>query len=236
MIYRISQFNIVDIILVAAAIVPSIVLHELAHGYVAKWNGDYTAQRSGRLKFNPLVHFDIIGFFMLLVAGIGFAKPVPVNPYNFRNRKKGIFTVAIAGVVVNFTLAFFAFGFIGIFGVVMTQAPSLNALWGYFRDFFSYLCVINLNLFFFNLIPIHPLDGFRIIEAFTKPTNRAVRFFQQNGKYFLLALIGLGVLVSIFEQLGFPAWISYFDIIGTYLGYCNYGVQWVFSKCWWFLF
>ena len=230
MIYQLSNFNIIYIILVAAAVIPSIVLHEMAHGYAAKWNGDYTAQQRGRLKFNPLVHFDIIGFFMLLVTGIGFAKPVPVNPYNFRNRTKGIFTVAIAGIVVNFVLAFFGFGLSATFAILQIKNPMLSTVWGYFKIYFSYLSQINLNLFFFNLIPIHPLDGFRIIEAFTKPGNRAVRFFQKYGKYILLALIGIRVIVDIF---GLP---FYLDIIGTYIGYCNMGVNWLFSKCWWFLF
>ena len=230
MIYQISNFNIIYIILVAAAVIPSIVLHEMAHGYVAKWNGDYTAQMNGRLKFNPLVHFDIIGLFMLLVTGIGFAKPVPVNPYNFRNRKKGIFTVAIAGIVVNFVLAFFGVGFSGLFALLQNVNSSLASLWGYFRIYFEFLWQINLNLFFFNLIPIHPLDGFRIIEAFTKPTNKAVRFFQKYGKYFLLALIGVRVIVDIF---GLP---YYLDIIGTYIGFCNIGVEWLFKKCWFFLY
>ena len=102
----------IDIIFIAVAVVISMVLHEIAHGYVALWNGDPTAKVNGRLSLNPLVHFDAIGFIMLMVVGFGYAKPVPVNPGNFKNRKRGIFTVAIAGVVVNIVLAFLSCGFL----------------------------------------------------------------------------------------------------------------------------
>ena len=99
-----SNFNIADILIVALVVLISMILHELAHGYVALWNGDATAKVNRRLTLNPLAHFDIIGFFMLMTVGFGYAKPVPVNPYNFRHQKRGIFTVAIAGVTVNLVL------------------------------------------------------------------------------------------------------------------------------------
>ena len=111
-----SSYNIADILILALVVIISIILHELAHGYVALWNGDATAKVKGRLTLNPLAHFDIIGFFMLMTVGFGYAKPVPVNPFNFRHQKRGIFTVAIAGVTVNILLAFFSSGLMFLFG------------------------------------------------------------------------------------------------------------------------
>ena len=83
------------------AIYLAIIPHEIAHGLVAKWNGDLTAQVNGRLTMNPIAHFDLVGFLMLITMGVGFAKPVPVNPYNFKVPRRGLFTVAIAGVTYN---------------------------------------------------------------------------------------------------------------------------------------
>ena len=82
----------------------AIIPHEVAHGLVAKWNGDLTAKVNGRLTLNPVSHFDPIGFLMLLFMGFGYAKPVPVNPYNFKVPRRGLFTTAIAGVTYNLHL------------------------------------------------------------------------------------------------------------------------------------
>lgn len=218
-----------DIVLVALVVVVSMILHELAHGYVALWNGDATAKVNGRLTFNPLAHFDIIGFFMLMTVGFGYAKPVPVNPYNFRNRKKGIFTVAIAGVTLNFILAFLSFGLWSLFNLLYMKFPGAGTVLSYFATFFLYMFLVNVNFCFFNLLPIHPLDGFRVVEAFTRYNNRAVMFFRKFGQYILLALVGVSILVDILD-LPF-----YFDILGMYLYYCRMGVSWLFDKAWFFL-
>ncbi len=221
-----GRYSIVDIMLVGLVVVVSMVLHELAHGYVALWNGDPTAKYKGRLTFNPLAHFDIFGFFMLMTVGFGYAKPVPVNPFNFRHPKRGIFTVAIAGVIVNFILAFFSLGLFGFFGWLQVKFPGASSVFGYFRMFFEYMVVINLNFFFFNLLPVHPLDGFRVIEAFTRYNNRAVMFMRKYGHYFLLALVGISIIVDIFNL---PFWL---DLLGTYIYYARSGLMWVFAKFW----
>ena len=158
--------NIIVIISLAIAVVISMVLHELAHGYVALWNGDMTAKVNGRLTLNPLAHFDIFGFFMFMVVGFGYAKPVPVNPYNFKHQKRGIFTVAIAGVTVNMILAFLSCALMTLFAVLQSKVPSATTVFGYFKDFFNIMANVNITFFFFNILPIHPLDGFRVIESF----------------------------------------------------------------------
>ena len=206
------------------------VLHELAHGYVALWNGDPTAKVNGRLTVNPLAHFDLIGFAMLMTVGLGYAKPVPVNPYNFKHRKRGIFTVAIAGVIVNLVLAFLSCGFLMLMMFLARTFQGGASVFTGFADFFSIMARLNLNLFFFNLLPIHPLDGFRIVEAFTKFTNPYTKFIRDYGQYFLLILIVLGVFVDIF---GLP-W--YIDILGTYVSTFTGWVFKVFMMFWQLIF
>lgn len=219
-------YNLVYILFIAMAVVISMVLHELAHGYVALWNGDPTAKYKGRLTLNPLAHFDIFGFFMLMTVGFGYAKPVPVNPFNFKHQKRGIFTVAIAGVVVNFVLAFLSFGLWALFGWLQVKFPGAITALGYFQNFFECMIIININFFFFNLLPIHPLDGFRVVEAFTRYNNRGVMFFRKYGQYILLALVGVSIIVNIF---GLP---MYFDLLGTYIHYAQRGTFWLFGKFW----
>ncbi|MCI8413215.1 MAG: site-2 protease family protein [Clostridia bacterium] len=226
--------NIIGIILFAMVIVISMVLHELAHGYVALWNGDATAKVNGRLTPNPLAHFDIIGFFMLMTVGFGYAKPVPVNPFNFRHQKRGIFTVAIAGVTVNFILAFLSFGLMAFFSWLQVKFPGAVTVLGYFRLFFTYMVIVNLSLFFFNLLPLYPLDGFRVIEAFTRYNNRVAQFFRKYGQYILLALVGVGIIVDIIRRVAYvPIWC---DPLGAYIYYCREGVWWLFGKFWWLFF
>lgn len=197
--------GIIQFVFAAIAIVISIVLHELAHGYVALWNGDHTAKAYGRLSLNPLVHFDPIGLLMLALAHFGYARPVPVNPDNFKKRRRGCFTVSIAGIVLNLVLSFICVPF--YFLCVASSIAFFNVL----SSFFYWMIIINANLAVFNILPIYPLDGFRIVESFTRSYNPFVRFMHVYGQYVLIALIGVSVLVSNF---GFPFWL---DILGMYI-------------------
>ena len=90
--------SILEFLIAACAILLAIMLHELAHGYVALLNGDATAKINGRLSLNPVAHFDLLGIMMLLIARIGYARPIPINPNNFRHRKRGLLLVAISGL------------------------------------------------------------------------------------------------------------------------------------------
>lgn len=216
----------VNIIIVVVSILISLTLHEVAHGVVAMWNGDYTAKYAGRLSLNPLKHIDIMGFLMLVLVGFGFAKPVPVNPTNFRHQKKGIFTVAIAGVTVNLILAIFCSMFAGL--IIAYGDLSIGFLY-YLANFFVYMTQLNFFLIFFNLLPIAPLDGFRVVEAFTRYNNRYCRFMRESGRFILLGLVMLSFIVSmIVENTNAPYWFTYFDLLGTYLdntaGWCNIGM------------
>lgn len=218
--------GIVDWLLMAVAVVVSIVLHEIAHGYVALWNGDPTAKMNGRLTVNPVKHFDLVGFLMLMVCGFGYAKPVPVNPYNFKHQKRGIFTVAIAGITVNMLLAFLSSGLMVFMDMMAVWFSGAAGVFYGFSQFFYLLMTVNLSLFFFNLLPIYPLDGFRIVEAFTKFSNPVTKFIRDYGMYILIVLVGLGLIVSLFHM---P---FYFDILGTYIIYARGGVMKLFMLFW----
>jgi len=147
-----------------AILFPAIVLHEVAHGYAAYMLGDETAKRAGRLSLNPIVHVDLMGTvilpLLLLVTGssflIGWAKPVPINPYAFKDRKTGMLITGAAGPATNLALAVA----VGLFTRLLPQSGSgiLGQISSVY-DVLIYFVYMNLLLLFFNLIPIPPLDG-----------------------------------------------------------------------------
>ena len=209
-------------------------LHEYAHGLVALWNGDYTAKGSGRLTLNPLKHFDLIGFIMLMTVGYGYAKPVPVNPYNFRHPRKGIFTVSIAGICMNLILAFVSTALWMGFGVWLGHYNTvfggkvLSFLW----EFFLYMTMINTSLAVFNLLPLYPLDGFRILESFTRYNNKFTSFLRNYGRYILIALIGISIIIDVFNLKAISPVFKYIDILGLIMDYVAGGLQYVFMRFW----
>ena len=114
-----SREGLLNVVAFTVALLSALILHEIAHGLVALWNGDRTAKMYGRLSLNPVRHFDWIGLIMMILVGFGWAKPVPINPNNFKHRKLGCITVSVAGVVTNLLLAF-------LFGSFFTfSLPSL---------------------------------------------------------------------------------------------------------------
>ncbi|MDE5593836.1 MAG: site-2 protease family protein [Clostridiales bacterium] len=227
------------LVLTLIAVVVSLVLHELAHGLVAKWNGDYTAKYAGRLTLNPLKHIDPVGFLMMMLVGFGYAKPVPVNPNNFRHYRRGMVTVAIAGVIVNLIIAFV--GALGLCLMVLAYNHALFAassgvlrLCLYLLRFFEILVTLNLCLLFFNILPIFPLDGFRVIEAFTRYNNKFCAFMRVNGRYILYGLVGLSFIVSTAMEnfANIPSWFGYLDVLGTYLEFFSSHLFSWFTKFW----
>ena len=209
--------EISHIVLSLVAVLSAIVFHEYAHGYVAFRLGDPTARAQGRLTFNPLAHIDPIGtvlvpivLVLLRMPVFGWAKPVPVSPMYFRNPYQGMFYVAIAGPLTNVGLAL-ATTIVGRF--LLALFPVTHGLW--LTHAFFYLLgifvLINLLLALFNMIPIPPLDGSRILAYLLPPEGRRfLAVFEQYGFLIVLALFWLGGL-----RLVFPAVQNvWFELIG----------------------
>ena len=157
--------------LIAAALVFALVLHELGHAAAALYFGDDTAKRMGRLTLNPLSHLDPLGTLLLLFVGFGWAKPVPINSLRFRNYRLGLFVVSIAGIVVNLILAVLAMlALKALFALdpraVIAAFQGANTLIGSLALAVYYFASLNLVLAVFNLLPIPPLDGSKILQSF----------------------------------------------------------------------
>lgn len=177
-----------DYVWIAVVFLSAIVLHEVAHGLVALWNGDDTAKRAGRLTLNPIPHMDFLGTIFLIIVlttgfGIGWAKPVPINPSKFRNFRFGLFTVAIAGPITNVLLALLSLvlAFAAVKGLIY-----FPGIWTLIRLMF----ILNLLLASFNLIPVPPLDGSRIVSSILPP--RAIAAYNKIepvGIFIIFALL-----------------------------------------------
>lgn len=169
------------------AITISIVMHEFSHAFVAYKLGDKTAKEQKRVSLNPFNHFDIFGILSFFIVGFGWAKPVPVNPLNFRNYNRGRRLVSLAGVGANLILAiiFSAFYFFFTDKFIASGNMFLSFL-GYL---FMFSTILNLSLLVFNLLPIYPLDGFNFLATFLKPDNKFVTFMQSFGSLILIILI-----------------------------------------------
>ncbi|MBR2587491.1 site-2 protease family protein [Candidatus Saccharibacteria bacterium] len=191
--------NILGILIIVAVIVFSMMLHELAHGGVAYLLGDTTAKEDGRLTFNPLRHLDpfmslILPLISYLMGGIVFggAKPVPVNPHNLKGKEWGMAAVAIAGPLVNFLLAFLSFLVIELGNVVQSDGIIYTVL--------LQMVFVNLGFGVFNLIPIPPLDGSRVLFVLMPDGVREfMRKMEPVGIYiiYMLILVGGGVFSSV---------------------------------------
>lgn len=143
------------------AILIAMTLHEFAHGFVSYKFGDDTPLYQGRLSLNPLHHIDPIGFLSLLLFGFGWAKPVQVNPYKYRDSKNGMIWTALAGPLMNFLISFISM-FLWVMLIKFTEFSS-NPIITYLQGFLSTSVTLNIGLGIFNLIPIPPLDGSKIL-------------------------------------------------------------------------
>jgi len=190
----------IGIIFSIAVLIMSVVIHELAHGYMADYLGDPTAKYAGRLTLNPIAHLDLMGSFivpviLLMIPGgmvFGWAKPVPVNPFNLRNQKWGEALVALAGPVSNLILGL-------IFGFCIRFAPELG-LTPAFVELSVFIVLINIVLAFFNLIPIPPLDGSKILFALLGPKANEVRYFFE--RYWIITIFI--VVFVVFPAIAWP--------------------------------
>lgn len=176
----------------------SVVIHEVAHGSMALALGDYTAKNAGRLSLNPIKHIDLLGtvivpLLMILTTWghgpvFGWAKPVPINPYNFTDRKWGELKVSLAGPAVNF--------FIGLIFALIIRFFNLSDL---LLSLFGIIALYNFAWGIFNLIPIPPLDGSHVLFSFLPESHEIKRFLEQYGFFIFIFLIFWGGLNWIFS-------------------------------------
>lgn len=185
-----------------------ITFHEFAHAFAAYKCGDPTAKFSGRMTLNPIKHFDPLGIVMFALVGFGWAKPVPVNPYNFRNYRKGALWTSAAGVLMNYVMAFVFYPLYVL--TVWYLCPLIAGTYAeYFLNCLTYcLFAYSLSFCVFNLLPFYPLDGFRIVDAVNVKRGAVYRFLRQYGYYILLGLMLISLLADRIPFLG------YIDILG----------------------
>lgn len=198
----------IDAIFYIAILIMSIVIHEVSHGFMAQHFGDNTARDAGRLTMNPIKHLDLFGSIILpavlILSKVGFvfgwAKPVPYNPDNLSDRKWGTLWVASAGVLANFFIAI-------VFGLIIRFSSSLDLP----ADFYfitSAIVVVNLALGIFNLLPIPPLDGSKILFSFLP--ERAFSFIHVYEQYSLILLL---VFIVFFSSYLYPVLAFLFSLI-----------------------
>lgn len=193
-----------------------ITLHECAHGMTAYMLGDDTAKRAGRLSLNPIKHIDVLGLVMLVVFRFGWAKPVPVNMNNFRNPKQGMALTAAAGPLANLVISIIA---LFIYGLLFI--PLGRYEWGWYLLETVYVTAyLSLTLALFNIIPIPPLDGSKVLySAVSERSYRRLMYYERYG------MIGLLILVVVMNRLPFDPlsaaadWVFDRIFIAAELGY-----------------
>ena len=181
-----NGFDFSMVLTILLSVVPSLVcitLHELSHGLVAYFLGDMTAKRAGRLTLNPIRHLDWMGLAMMLVAHVGWAKPVPVNMMNFRDPKRGMALTALAGPVSNvlITCVFFF-----LYGLAFVPLEKGGAVGSYFLQMIQLTGVISIGYAVFNLLPVPPLDGSKVV--FSLVSDRAYYRLMQYERYGMVLL------------------------------------------------
>ena len=190
----------------------SITIHEFFHAFVAYKCGDPTAKLAGRMTLNPFSHLNLFGFIMFIFLGIGWAKPVPTNPVNFKSYKKGTRAVSVAGVLANFTFGLLATIIYTIL-LATTGFSSEFLLWIQF--ILQYIMLVNSFLFMFNILPIPPMDGYNFITTFMKGENKFTKFATYHGFKIFLAFILVGVLTDLF--FGFDIFNLYLEVIYNFV-------------------
>ena len=207
--------KLVYVLVIAFCVLLSLSVHEMSHGLAAYALGDETAKSMGRLSVNPLHHLDPFGAICLFLFGFGWAKPVPINPWNFKHNKGGMAFTALAGPLSNFILAFIAqIGTVFLGGLSFSSDTSVTfniATVAYIIC--SYLAIINLGLGLFNLIPIPPLDGSKILNALLpERIYFKIMEYERYGFIILIILINTPIF-NTFLSHGRAAILNFYDMI-----------------------
>ena len=195
------DFNITELLIRAPVVLFSLTIHEFMHAWTAWKCGDDTALRQGRVSLNPLHHLDPLGTICLFFAPIGWAKPVPVNPYNYENPKRDEILVSGAGVAANLAVGILCALVLRVFGGTILGIDQVGKI---LFMMLLYGCLLNFGLAVFNLLPIFPLDGSHILKELL-PGELAMRFAELN-RYGVFLLIGVIVVNNRVHVpfLGYP--------------------------------
>lgn len=192
-----SGMGFIDIVLMLPVILFCITIHEYSHAYAAYRMGDSTAKDLGRLTLNPVSHIDLIGALMMILTGFGWASPVPINASNFSKYKKGVIIVSLAGSAANLAAGFVSlFLFYSVYKFVPQGWFGFSPLLVIFRS----LAYINISFGVFNLLPIPPLDGFKILSVLMPYRFREKLFFMERNSFIILILFFL-LFSSILTKL-----------------------------------
>lgn len=199
--------NINLLVLAAPVLLFSVIAHEIAHGYAALKQGDPTALQLGRLTWNPLKHIDpwmtiLLPALLFMFHGpiLGGAKPVPVNPRNYRNFKRGDIIVSLAGVATNLLIALVSAVLIAVFGLIGRVAPALADPFGLLQAMACWSVLINIELLFFNLIPIPPLDGSHVVKYLLPPAWAM--------QYQRLGFFGIVIILLLLQTRFLYVWLT----------------------------
>lgn len=212
------SWNLEYIVSLVIAVILAMSIHEMAHGLVSYWLGDPTAKLQGRISLNPFAHIDWLGVLCLLLFHFGWAKPVPVDSSYYKDRKTGIIWTSFAGPVANFLLAF-----ICVFGLILIL--KLNPMFLYsdlgslIQNILSMTASLNIGFGLFNLIPVPPLDGSKVLFAFL-PDEQYYRFIQGSPFFMLVlvVLIYLGILSQPLSMMQNGIWNAFVQICSFLLG------------------
>ena len=184
--------NLSQILISVPVTLIALTVHECAHGYVSAKLGDPTPRIQGRLTFNPFAHLDLMGTLLMILTGFGWAKPVQVNPMYYKDRKKGMALVALAGPLSNFLLAFVAVLLMGVISNVVYKTQINMELFSAIYFFLYFFAFRNLCFMVFNLIPLPPLDGAKVLGMFLP--NRLYYTMLQYEQYFIFVLMALSLM------------------------------------------